>query len=96
MWPDVINGLFEFLGAILILLNVKALIDDKEIKGVHWGPTVFFTSWGFWNLIYYPALDQWLSFAGGVALVLVNTWWLGLVIYYSNRKAVICDQGRSV
>src|SRR6185436_15953847 len=24
---------------------------------------------GFWNLFYYPHLDQWLSFAGGVLIV---------------------------
>lgn len=82
MWPDLVNGGFELLGALFILLNVRALIRDKEIRGVHWGPTVFFTSWGFWNLFYYPALDQWLSFTGGLAIVAANVWWLGLTWSY--------------
>lgn len=77
--PDLVNGLFEFLGAFMILMNVRAIYRDRRLAGVHWGPTVFFTSWGFWNLFYYPHLDQWLSFTGGCALVLVNAWWLYLV-----------------
>lgn len=81
---DLVNGLFELGGAFLILLNVRALMRDKEIKGTHWGPVIFFTAWGFWNLWYYPSLNQWFSFAGGVAITVVNVWWLFLLWRYTR------------
>lgn len=82
MWPDLINGTFELLGAVALWQNVRALYRDRVLRGVHWTPTAFFASWGLWNLFYYPSLDQWASFAGGVAIVAVNLVWLGLVIRY--------------
>lgn len=82
MNPDLINGCFEIAGALFNLLNVRRLIRDKQLHGVRWEPTAFFTAWGVWNLFYYPALDQWYSFAGGVAIVAVNAVWVGLVAWY--------------
>lgn len=83
---DLINGLFELFGAILIAINVRQILKDKEIKGVHWIPTGFFSLWGFWNLFYYPHLDQWLSFVAGVLLFITNTTWVSLMIYYGRKK----------
>jgi hypothetical protein len=83
MSMDLINGLFEFVGALLLLLNVRRLAQDKKISGVHWGPTVFFTAWGVWNLFYYPSLDQRWSFLGGVCLVAVNLIWLLQLCYFA-------------
>ena len=79
--PDLANGLFEALGAFVLYQNVKAIKRDKSIKGVDWRVTIFFTAWGFWNLFYYPSLDQWLSFFGGLGIVAVNSLWL----YYAWR-----------
>ena len=86
MTADIINGSFELLGAFFLMLNVKQLYKDKKLNGVHWLPTVFFTSWGFWNLYYYPSLNQWFSFYGGLCIVIVNTFWLLQIIYYSRRN----------
>lgn len=83
--PDLFNGLFELFGGILYMLNIKILLRDKKVQGISLLPTVFFTSWGFWNLFYYPSLDQWFSFFGGVVLVLVNAIWLSLAFYYRKR-----------
>ena len=82
--PDLVNGLFEFGGAASIGYNAFRVWKDKLIKGVSIVSTSFFTSWGLWNLYYYPHLDQTLSFAGGVAIVLTNVIWLGLMIRYRN------------
>lgn len=82
MTPDVFNGLFELAGACLLSLNVRQVWRDKVVRGVHWGATTFFTAWGFWNLFYYPSLDQWWSFAGGCAIVTVNAVWLALMLWY--------------
>ncbi len=86
MTPDIINGTFELFGGLLYLLNIKILLKDKKVQGISLLPTVFFTSWGLWNLFYYPSLEPWFSFFGGIVLVLVNAIWLFLALYY-NRVA---------
>lgn len=68
----------------MIGMNVKQILKDKKLKGVHWGPTVFFTSWGFFNLYFYPANNLWFSFAGGTAIVATNITWLYLVWKFRN------------
>jgi len=87
MSPDLINGMFELVGSAMLWRNVAQLHKDKLVKGVHWNATAFFAAWGYWNLFYYPHLDQWWSFAGGVSIVLANTVWLGQMIYYLRRQA---------
>ncbi len=84
-YMDLTNGSFEMIGSVMLSRNVWQLYTDKIVRGVHWWATAFFASWGFWNLGYYPSLDQWFSFTGGVVIVLVNTVWLGQMFYY-NRK----------
>jgi hypothetical protein len=83
---DLTNGIFELIGAVMLAFNVRKLYKDKMIRGVHWGPTGFFSAWGLWNIFYYPHLGQWFSFAGGVALVIFNIIWCGQMIYYSKYE----------
>jgi hypothetical protein len=89
MTPDMINGSFELMGAFFLLLNVRQLYKDKGLNGVHWAPTVLFSCWGLWNLYFYPHLGQWYSFAGGLAIVCVNTFWLGQIAWYVKVKPVL-------
>ena len=86
LWNDVINGAFEFSGGLSTLLNIKVIRRDKKVQGVHWSTYAFFTTWGIWNLFYYPSLDQWFSFLGGVLIVLGNLIWLGHALYYMRNK----------
>lgn len=81
---DLFNGLFEATGAAMVGMNVRQIVKDKQLKGVHWGPTVFFTSWGLFNLYFYPANKLWFSFAGGVGIVAINATWLYLVWKYRH------------
>lgn len=81
--PDVINGLFEVVGSLFILLSVHKVWKDKSVKGVSWLHVSFFVGWGVWNLYFYPHLDQWWSFGGGIVLAGVQSLWLALLIYYS-------------
>lgn len=90
-WPDLINGLFETAGGFFILMSVRNLYLAKLVRGVSWLHVGFFSSWGFWNLYFYPSIDQWLSFWGGVFLVAANTFWLGQIVYYliKERRNVV-------
>lgn len=85
MWQDSVNGLWEVLGGLFILLSVLKLLRDKQVRGVSWIHVLFFTVWGHWNLYYYPHLGQWVSFCGGMGVMLTNTVWLLLLLYYSRR-----------
>lgn len=85
MTPDMINGMFECMGGILLLLNVRAIKHHKMIRGISVWPAMFFASWGLWNLYYYPHLNQWYSFSGGIVVVTANIAWLALIWRYRKR-----------
>lgn len=86
MIADVINGLFEMLGGIFVLNHCRTVIKDKAVAGVSIVSTIFFTLWGVWNLYYYPSLDQWWSFLGGLMIVSSNTLWVLLMFRYRKPK----------
>jgi hypothetical protein len=71
-------------------LNVRRLYKDKTVVGVDWRITVFWTVWGIFNLGFYPALGLWLSFAGGVSIVIANATGVAMVMHY--RKNRTCSQ----
>lgn len=83
MIADAINGTFEGGGSLLVLLNVYRLWKDKKVMGVSMIPAAFWTLWGYWNLYYYPHLNQWWSFTGGLGVVFGNSAWLALALYYT-------------
>ncbi len=85
-WPDIVNGAFECLAALFLLLNLRRLSRDKCTRGISITAVVFFSMWGGWNLYYYPYLDQWVSFVGGIAVVLVNSAWVCLAVWYTYRN----------
>lgn len=81
-WQDAVNGMYELLAGVAVLMHCIRLYKDKQVRGASWIATAFFSSWGLWNLYYYPHLGQWLSFAGGIAIVAANCLWLGMMAYY--------------
>jgi len=85
--PDIINGLIEFLGSGFILNHCRVLLKQRMVRGVSTVSVVFFTLWGLWNLYYYPNLDQWWSFLGGVMIVLANSLWIILLIVYREKTS---------
>lgn len=85
--PDLINGLFELVGAGFTWRNAWQLRTDREIRGVYWPTSLFFAAWGLWNLVYYPALGQWISFTAGVVLVSGNVAWVVMAIRINKPRA---------
>ena len=86
MWQDNINGLFELFGGLFILLSCFKLYRDKKVRGVSYIHVGYFAMWGYWNIHYYPHLGQWFSFAGSLTVTLINTIWLGQIIYYLRKE----------
>lgn len=85
---DLINGCFEFVGGFCTWLNVRQLYRDQEVKGVDWRTTLFWWSWGTWNVYYYPSLNQWFSFIGGVWLAVGNCVWLLLLLWILKKESI--------
>lgn len=86
MKPDTVNACFELGGALLIWLNVRRLYRDKSVRGVFAPVFVFYTLWGFWNCVYYPAIGQALSFWAGLGTTLGNLAWVALAATYYVRN----------
>jgi hypothetical protein len=72
---DIINALFESFGAYLAWVNFFKLRRDLEIKGVYWPMWVFFSVWGLWNIVFYPAVGAWASAIMGAVLCAGNIAW---------------------
>lgn len=87
MNPDLINGLLESIGAVLISLDVRRIHIDREVKGIYWPSRIFFLAWGCWNLYFYPYYDHFWSFVGGIFMTLVNVMWLASVVYYLRKTS---------
>lgn len=86
MNADLINGGFELISGAMVFLHCWRLYKDKMVKGVSTLAVFFFTLWGFWNLYYYPTLNQWWSFYGGILIVAANTLWVSQIIYYTRKN----------
>jgi hypothetical protein len=84
--PDVINGIFEGGGSIFLWLNVRRLLQDRGYKGVYVPAIAFFAGWGIWNLYYYPHLGQWLSFTGGLSIVIANVTYVALLLKFGRTS----------
>jgi len=83
---DGINGIFESVGCVFVFLNVLRLHRDKKVRGVSPIAVIFFTLWGFWNLLYYPSLGQWFSVVGAGGVAGMNAIWLGQMVYYLRKE----------
>ena len=92
MIADLINGGFELFAGAFVVLNCLQVMKDKQVKGVNILAVTFFTLWGFWNLYYYPSLNQWWSFVGGISIVGANSWWVYLLLKYRDASQILVKQ----
>ena len=83
---DYINAIFEGLNVLFVCLSIKKLFFDKLVRGISIYHITFIVLWGFWNIYYYPSLGQWLSFSCGIGLVIVNSIWYIMMIYYIKKE----------
>lgn len=81
-FPDTFNGSLECVCAVMLALDVRALMRAKMAKGVSILARMFFWGWSIWNLWWYPHLGQWFSFVGAVAVMLPQSAWIYLLWRY--------------
>lgn len=85
---DAINGSFELAAGLFVLNHCRVLKAHKSLRGVSMISMGFFTLWGVWNMYYYPALGQPLSFYGGVFVVAANAFYFGMALHYRRQEAL--------
>jgi hypothetical protein len=88
MTADLINALFETLAGFFILLSIRQLYKDKRVRGLSVIHVTFFWLWGVWNVFYYPHLGQPASLVGAVLVLLTNTIWTAMLIYYKRKPCL--------
>lgn len=71
-WQDIVNAVYEIGGTAATVVNIRTLLRDRIIRGMHWAATTFFFSWGVWNLYYYSHLDQFVSMLAASTLAVSN------------------------
>lgn len=84
--PDLLNSFFQLGGAFVVWLSVRQLLRTKNPDGVSLVHVAFFTTWGAWNLYYYPHLEQWFTFAASCMLFIGDATWCWLLWKYRRRE----------
>jgi len=82
---DIINASFEFFASFFVFKHCLVTMKDKRVAGLSITSIIFFTSWGYWNLYYYPSLGQVWSFWAGILVVITNSVWVYLLVRYANQ-----------
>lgn len=82
--PDLVNSLYECFGFVAISMSCWEVYRAKRVSGVSIITVIFFTSWGFWNLYYYPSLGQTLSGVGAGLTCIANVTWVWLILKYKK------------
>lgn len=83
--PDLVNAIFEAAGSLVVWGNVIRTNRDQGYAGVHPGYVALFLAWGFWNLYFYPHLDQWWSFLAGLSVVAANLTWMAAMWRWGRK-----------
>jgi uncharacterized membrane protein YfcA len=85
-WQDIVNGIYEIGGGLFMIWNCYKLYKDKDVKGLSLVSSAFFSTWSFWNIYYYPSLNQIVSLCGAILLSITNVIWMIMALYYVNKK----------
>jgi hypothetical protein len=85
---DLINGLFEAVGAGAVIGSILKLNKQKKVRGIHWGTSLYFLFWGAYNIFFYPYYGLIFSLLGACLLLAANLVWTVQLIYYTRKKTV--------
>jgi O-antigen ligase len=92
---DHVNAGFELAGACCRAYDCWRLYKAKRYSGVHPASTIFFFSWGLWNIILFTGIPNFLySLTCSVFLCSMNAVWLILAYIYRNNTHGIAQTSR--
>ena len=84
--PDIINAIFEIFAGLFLLLDVRAIQRDKEVRGFSPISATFFAVWTLWSAVYYGLLNQPFSCWVAVICFTINLVWLTTVYHYHKAR----------
>lgn len=84
-WFDITNSAFEWIGSLMVWMNVRQILKDKSTAGINLYSTIFFVTWASWNVFYYYYISQWSSMIGAIPLALGDIVWLALMFKYRKK-----------
>ena len=84
MTHDSVNALLQLGICTVLLFDLRAVVQHREVRGAHWASRAFFIGNGIWNLVFWTHLEQWWSVAMGLLVIAVNTAWV--VCYVRCRR----------
>lgn len=82
---DLINCGFMLGSSIAVTCSILKIVKQKELKGVSHVANFFFCGFSYWNIYYYSSLSQPFSAVTGILTATVNTIYVSLAFYYSQR-----------
>lgn len=85
---DAVNGGFEVGGGFFMLNHCRVLHAHKSVRGVSMLSSLFFLTWGVWNLYYYPALNQPVSFYGALFITAASSIYIAMMLHYRRREVL--------
>jgi hypothetical protein len=94
MTPDQINALLIFIGSLMVFKSCYIVYRDKVVRGVSLLANLYFTSWGMWNIYYFPHLHQFWSFSAEMCICTANILWLFLMLYYKQKEKTRNSYGK--
>ena len=85
---DFITSLFQAGAVLFLLLNVRQLWRDKELKGISLWMILYFTLWGYWGIYMFWDLKQYWSMLTNIGIAGAYTVWIGLAAFYKVKNRV--------
>jgi len=93
MTHDSVNALLQLGICAVLLLDLRAVLQHREVRGAHWAGRAFFIGIGIWNLVFWTHLEQWRSVAAGLLVIAINAAWV--VCYVRFKLAFVTNENGS-
>jgi len=83
MTLDQFNSIFPFAACIAHFLNIRRLLRDKEVKGVHWASPLLTYAGQISGVYFMYTLHQWYTMAASALFLSLSFTWYCMMIYYN-------------
>jgi len=92
MTLDQFNSIFPFIACTAHVLNIRKLLRDKRVLGVHWASPLITYAGQISGIYFMYTLGQWYTMVGGATFFALSFTWYCMMIYYNYfRKSTLND-----
>ena len=83
MTLDQFNSIFPFVACTAHILNIRKLLQDKRVLGVHWASPLVTYAGQISGIYFMYTLGQWWTMAAGATFFTLSLTWYCMMIYYN-------------